>query len=103
MSTEDLNFRKKSTPAEMKTKEEAPASQKLSTDTVPKRASNYETLSLNSEKIRKVASLFSMALNEYRELRVITLSNREQGVRAEEICDILRLKVLGVLGAEDET
>jgi hypothetical protein len=40
-----------------------------------------------------------MALNEYRELRETSLTNREMGVRAEEICEYLRLKVMAALEA----
>jgi hypothetical protein len=38
-----------------------------------------------------------MALNEYRELRNSSISQRELGVRAEEVCDILKGRVLQVL------
>jgi hypothetical protein len=90
-------FRKKSTPAETKTSKEEPASSQSSQDTASITRSSFEQLDLKSERTRKIANLFSMALNEYRELRNAFISQRELGIRAEEVCSILRNKVINIL------
>jgi hypothetical protein len=99
MKQEELNFRTKNTPAQTPTSNEVPASQKSSLDTAKPKTFDSITMTSKSETTRKVSNLFSMALNEYRELREASLTNREMGVRAEEICDFLRLKVMAALEA----
>jgi BRCT domain type II-containing protein len=99
MKQDDLNFRTKNTPAPIQTNNEVPASQKSSLDTAKPKTFDSIQMTSKSETIRKVSNLFSMALNEYRELRETSLTNREMGVRAEEICDFLRLKVMAALEA----
>lgn len=102
MDKDGLEFRKKSTYADAKTNSAAQGLQTSSQDTANDLKSNNLIMTQKSETIKRVSNLFSMALIEYASLRNSSLSWREIGIRAEEICDILKGRVMAQLEKSDE-
>ena len=102
MDKDGLEFRKKSTYADAKTNSAAPVLQTSSQDIASDSKSSNRQLTQRSETIKRVSSLFSMALIEYASLRNSSITWRELGIRAEEICEILKGRVMAQLEKSDE-
>jgi hypothetical protein len=79
-------------------KKEAINLPKKSLDTSKEMEENSQNLDSKSMTIRKINSLFSIAFSELQSIRNESISQREMGIRFEEMLDILKIKVNKVLG-----
>jgi hypothetical protein len=101
MTTSIPDFRRGNTARENPMKE-ALGSQKSSTDTANSTELDETILTSKSMTIRKIKNLFSMALNESKNLRADSLTQKELGLRFEELIDTLRLQTIKALETRNE-